>query len=100
MSKGTINRMPHKPANLVGAVRFRVGRASGAWTQALDLLRQAAASPGYDGPPLALFERVASGIAEVRLAIRDWAIETELRRPPPAPRPSRAVRKLLAELLD
>jgi hypothetical protein len=83
-------------------VRFRVVRAEKDWQEAVELVRQAAARPGYSGPPLAAVEQIAAGMAEVRDQVRNWHLDEQLRR---ASRPrratrgqSRSVRRVVAEL--
>ena len=79
-------------------VRYRVGVAEKAWREALELVREAAAAPGYSGPALEEVERVGAAIAQVR----NWTLDEQIRR---ASRPrratrgqSRTIRKVVAEL--
>jgi hypothetical protein len=88
--------------SVCNAVRFRVVRADAAWREALDLVRAAAAQPGYRGPALEDLERVGAAIAEVRGQIRNWTLDEALlrgQRRAARPRPARpAVKKLIDEL--
>jgi hypothetical protein len=81
----------------INAVRFRLSRAAKDWGEALDLVRQAAATPGYSGPPLEDLERVAADIAEIRVQLRDWMID-EVVRDRIAPRRAKGSRRRLLEL--
>jgi hypothetical protein len=81
----------------INAVRFRVQRAAKDWGEVLDLVRQAAAAPGYSGPPLGSVERIAAGIAEIRVQLRDWMID-EVVRDRVAPRRAKGSRRRLLEL--
>ena len=83
-------------------VRYRVGVAEKAWREALELVREAAAVPGYSGPALEEVERVGAAIAQVRGQVRNWTLDEQIRR---ASRPRRATRgqsrtfrKVVAEL--
>jgi hypothetical protein len=62
-------------------VRYRVGVAEKAWREALELVREAAAVPGYSGPALEEVERVGAAIAQVRGQVRNWTLD-EPRQPP------------------
>jgi hypothetical protein len=64
----------------INAVRWRLGLADRRWQEAIELLRQAAAAPGYSGPALESVERVAAGIAEVRDQVKNWHLEANIRR--------------------
>jgi hypothetical protein len=68
--------------NMVNRVRYRVAHAEKDCREALELLRQATAEADYCGPPLEPVEGVAASIAEIKVQIRDWAIDEALRRPP------------------
>jgi hypothetical protein len=85
--------------SMVNRVRYRVAHAEKDCREALELLRAATAEADYCGPPLEPLERVAASIAEIRVTIRNWAIDEALRRPPKRyPVVSRAtVRKLIEE---
>lgn len=83
-------------------VRYRVAIAEKSWREALELVREAAAQPGYAGPALDQLERIAAGIAEVRDQVKSWGLDEQLRR---ASRPrratrgqSRTIRRVVAEL--
>jgi hypothetical protein len=64
----------------VNAVRWRMGIAEQRWRQAVELLREAAAAPGYSGPPLEVVERMAVVMAEIRGQVLNWQIEEHARR--------------------
>jgi hypothetical protein len=81
----------------VNAVKFRVLRAEKDWHEALELVRQAAAAPGYWGPPLEDLEQIAAGIGEIRVQLRDWMID-EVVRDRIAPRRAKGSRRRLMEL--
>jgi hypothetical protein len=85
--------------SMVNRVRFRVVRAETRLHEALKLLGETAAEPDYCGPALKPFEQVAAHIAELKVLIRNWAIDEALRRPPKChPVVSRATgRKILEE---
>jgi hypothetical protein len=86
----------------VNAVRFRVGRAEKDWREAVELVREAAALPGYRGPALEDLERVAAAMAAVRALVANWHLDEALlrdQRRAARPRPPRpAVKKLIHEL--
>ena len=68
-------------------VRWRVAIADRRWREALELVRQASAAPGYSGPAIEDLERVAAAIAEIRDQVKDWSLEENLQpHKPPAPR--------------
>jgi hypothetical protein len=62
--------MPSPVASRVNKVRFRVGQAEAALREVVELLRDAASVPGYDGPDLQVIERLAEVVAEVRGQVR------------------------------
>jgi hypothetical protein len=62
--------MPSPVASRVNRVRFRVGQAEAALREVVELLRDAAVVPGYDGPAIEVVERLAEVIAEVRGQVR------------------------------
>jgi hypothetical protein len=64
----------------INAAKFRVIRAAVAWDELVEVLRSAAAEPGYCGPDLRAVEWLGGEIATVRLALREWAIKEVLRR--------------------
>jgi hypothetical protein len=65
-----------KPAILrtIAQVKFRVARTEQDCRQMVEIIRQAADEPGYCGPELALFERLAADTAAVRQALRAWLL--------------------------
>jgi hypothetical protein len=88
----------------VNAVRWRMKLAEHRWQEAVELLRQVAAAPGYCGPPLDVVERMAGVIGQIRSQVHAWHIEEQKRR---ASRPriasrgqTRAIRRALAEQLS
>jgi hypothetical protein len=64
----------------VNAVRWRMKLAAHRWQEATELLRQAAAAPGYCGPPLDVVERMAGVIGQIRSHVQAWHIEEQRRR--------------------
>jgi hypothetical protein len=83
---------------LTNQVRWRVAIADRRWREAVELLRTAAAAPGYCGPPLDVVERMAGVIAEVRDQIKAWSIEEQRRRTNRPRIATRPVKRALAEL--
>jgi hypothetical protein len=83
-------------------VRWRMAIAEHRWREAVELLREAAAAPGYSGPPFEVVERMAVLIAEVRGQVQNWHLDEALlrgQRRAARPRPTRpAVKKLIDEL--
>jgi hypothetical protein len=80
----------------VQQVTWRVGQAKARWTQATEMVREAAATPGYCGPSVEQMEEVAAGIARVREAVLDWVwdqAQREARRV--RPRDRAAVRRIV-----
>jgi hypothetical protein len=51
-------------------VTFRLQRAEASWREVQQLVREAAALPGYCGPEVGDIERVAEDIAQVRIQVR------------------------------
>jgi hypothetical protein len=76
-------------------VTWRVGQAKARWTQATEMVREAAETePGYAGPTVEQMEEVGRGIAAVREALLDWVwdqAQREARRVRPARAAVRAV---------
>jgi hypothetical protein len=71
---------------VINQVKFRVARAEKAWNETLELLRAAAAAPGYCGPELRSVERAAGEVATVHEMIWNWALEDAQRGRPRGPR--------------
>jgi hypothetical protein len=56
-------------------VKFRLTAAEVSWRQLTDLVRAAAAQPGYIGPAPASFERIADDIAALRAELHFAIVE-------------------------
>ena len=52
--------------------QFHCGRAAEGWDELVEILRAAAAEPGYAGPSLQSVERVAASIRSTQTAIERW----------------------------
>jgi hypothetical protein len=83
---------------LTNQVRWRVAIVDRRMKEAVELLRSAAAAPGYSGPPLDVVERMAGVIAEIRSQVQAWSIE-EQRRHARRPRiANRSMKQAIREL--
>jgi hypothetical protein len=71
------------------AVRWRLSIVDRRMKEAVELLREAAGTPGYSGPPFDVLERMADLIGQIREQVKDWSFEELARR---AARPRRLSR--------
>jgi hypothetical protein len=83
----------------VNAVRWRLSIVDRRMKEAVELLREAAGTPGYSGPPFDVVERMAGLIGEIRTQVAAWSFAEQQRdaaRPQFANRAPRAIRRTIA----
>jgi hypothetical protein len=74
---------------VVNQVRWRMAIAERRWREALELLREAAAAPGYSGPPLDVVERMLTLMSEIRGQVQNWQLDENIRYVAGLPRNTR-----------
>jgi hypothetical protein len=67
--------MPSPEITRLNQISWRVGIADRRWREAVELLREAAATPSYTGPDLEVVERLGAIIAEVRVQVGAWGLD-------------------------
>lgn len=60
----------------VQQVKFRIERVLSDWATGTELVREAAAEPGYEGPSVDEMERIGKEIGAVRAALTPWIWST------------------------